>query len=511
MMTDPGSLLPVALRAVDAAAQMMRTRRPASVTEKHDRDVVSDVDIAIERHVREMLGQATPGIGFLGEEEGRTGNPAAGWVWTLDPIDGTSNFAHGIPLCAISLALLHNGDPVLAVIDAPFLGHRYHAVQGKGAYAGDRRLSVSATRRLRDAVVAVGDYATGPGADRENEGRLAVTVALAPRVHRLRMIGTAALDLAWVAEGRLDASITLGSKPWDVAAGALLAREAGASVTDAGGNPHQFESDVAIAASPDLVSQLILLVREVLFSGAGEREMPAAGRVPYAALDEVLRVSRNLIFEFDGPVCDFDRQMPAGMAERLGVLVDAEADVPVPGLATARDLRDVLALAATISADTAGKVAVELASAELAAAAVAEAVPAAHIHDAIAACRDSGRTPAIISDQPASAVHAWLDRFGLNEQIPHVVAAGGYPPGRLQASQHLIEQAVQLLGAAPGDCALITATPADVQVARDIGLHTIGYARTSADRRHLASAAPATIVPSLADLTLRLRARPLSR
>src|SRR5215467_13312654 len=194
---------------------MMRTRRPASFTEKHDRDLVSDLDIAIERQVRALLAEVTPQMGFLGEEEGRSGDPDAGWVWTLDPIDGTSNFAHGIPLCATSLALLHDGNAVLAVIDAPFLGQRYHAVQGQGAFAGDRRLAVSATRQLRDAVVAVGDYATGPGADRENEARLAVTVALAPRVHRLRMIGTAALDLAWVAEGRLDASVTLGNKPWD--------------------------------------------------------------------------------------------------------------------------------------------------------------------------------------------------------------------------------------------------------------------------------------------------------
>jgi hypothetical protein len=86
-------IYPVALRAADAAAQLMRTRRPASVTEKHDRDVVSDVDVAIEREIRALLGEATPEIGFLGEEEGRTGNSAGGWVWTLDPIDGTCHQA----------------------------------------------------------------------------------------------------------------------------------------------------------------------------------------------------------------------------------------------------------------------------------------------------------------------------------------------------------------------------------------------------------------------------------
>src|SRR6266568_904628 len=261
MTPDPGSLLSVALQAADLAADMMRTRRPASVTEKHDRDLVSDVDLAIERQVRAHLADATPGIGFLGEEEGQSGGPAGGWLWTLDPIDGTSNFAHGIPLCATSLALLHDGRPVLGVIDAPFLGQRYHAIEGHGAYVGEHRLSSSSTAHLRDAVVAVGDYATGPRADHKNEQRLALTIQLAPRVHRVRMLGTAAVDLAWVADGRLDASITLGNKPWDTAAGILLAREAGAAVTDAYGDPHDLNSAATIAAAPPLISQLIPLIQ----------------------------------------------------------------------------------------------------------------------------------------------------------------------------------------------------------------------------------------------------------
>jgi myo-inositol-1(or 4)-monophosphatase len=260
MTVGPGSLLPVAFQAADIASELIRTRRPASVTEKSDRDLVSDVDLAIERKVRAYLAEATPDTGFLGEEEGRSGNPASGWLWTLDPIDGTSNFAHGLPLCAVSLALLHDGRPVLAVIDAPLLSERYHAVEGHGAYAGTRPLTASTTTRLRDAVVAIGDYATGQEADRKNEQRLAVTIQLTPRVHRIRMLGTAALDLAWVADGRLDASVTLGNKPWDTAAGVLLAREAGATVTDSDGHPHDLNSAATIAAAPALISQLTALI-----------------------------------------------------------------------------------------------------------------------------------------------------------------------------------------------------------------------------------------------------------
>ena len=258
---DPGSLLPVAFQAVAAASEMMRTRRPASLTEKSDRDLVSDVDLAIERAMRDHLDSATPDIGILGEEEGRSGNHGGEWLWTLDPIDGTANFAHGLPMCATTLALLHRGRAVLAVIDAPFLAQRYHAIEGHGAFTGTTALAVSKTTSLHDAVVAIGDYAVGDDADRKNQLRLATTLQLAPRVHRIRMLGAAALDLAWVAEGRLDASITLANNPWDTAAGVLIAREAGAVVVDKNGTPHDVNSAAAIAAPAPLVDQLIPLIQ----------------------------------------------------------------------------------------------------------------------------------------------------------------------------------------------------------------------------------------------------------
>jgi myo-inositol-1(or 4)-monophosphatase len=280
MTPDPWSLLPVALQATATAADLIRTRRPASVTEKSDRDLVSDVDVAIERTIRAYLHDVAPDIGFLGEEEGGPSDLSSGWLWTLDPIDGTSNFAHGIPLCAVSLALLHDGRPVVGVIDAPFLGERYHAVEGHGAWAGDRRMTASTTSSLRDAIVAVGDYATGAEAARKNETRLAATIQLTSRVHRIRMLGTAALDLAWLAEGRLDASITLGSDPWDVAAGVIIAREAGATVVDADGGPHTLRSGATIAAPASLISQLIPLIQAADLSDADSQDTYAS---PHAA------------------------------------------------------------------------------------------------------------------------------------------------------------------------------------------------------------------------------------
>ncbi len=476
MTPDPASLLPVALRAAEAAAEMMRTRRPARLTEKHDRDLVSDVDIAIERQVRAMLERATPEIGFLGEEEGLTGDSHTGWLWTLDPIDGTSNFAHSIPLCATSLALLHDGRPVVAVIDAPFLGQRYHAVQGRGSYTGDQQLAASAARHLRDAIVSIGDYATGPGADRQNELRLALTVQLAPRVHRLRMIGTAALDLAWVAEGRLDASVTLGNNPWDMAAGVLIAREAGASVVDSDGSPHTISSAATIAASPGLVDQLILLVRSSDSEGAEDNGVSAGRASPYAAIDESLRSSKVLLFDFDGPICEFS---------------------------------DALAAAQTLGTDTSRKLDAEVTSIEVSAAETA--VPSAYVHEAITACRDSGRVPAIISRHSVAAVRVWLTRFGLDDQIQHVFAADAYPPGHLRSALDHIDDALRALDVAPRDAAYIAGSAPEVTTARRAGLHSIGYARTAAAGEGLSEAGAESVVLSLADLTLRLRARPLTR
>src|SRR5258708_23997924 len=143
---------------------MIRSGPPSVITAKADRDPVTDVDLAVERAVRDLLATATPGIGFLGEEEGRTpAGDGLGRMWVLDPIDGTVNYAAGSPLCAVSLALLEDGQPVLGVIDLPFLGQRYWATAGGGAYVNGEPVPAPAgPRMLGDAIVALGDFATGP-------------------------------------------------------------------------------------------------------------------------------------------------------------------------------------------------------------------------------------------------------------------------------------------------------------------------------------------------------------
>jgi myo-inositol-1(or 4)-monophosphatase len=176
---------------------------------------------------------------------------------SLDSVDGTANFVHGLPLCGVSLALVESGRPTLGVIALPYLGHRYSAIEGQGAYAGGRKLAVRNNSHLTESIVAIGDYAVGVSAIEGNKPRLRTTELLAARVLRVRMLGSAAIDLAWVASGWLDASIMLSNNPWDTAAGVVIAREAGAQVVDMDGNAHSAESKATIAASPVLLDALL--------------------------------------------------------------------------------------------------------------------------------------------------------------------------------------------------------------------------------------------------------------
>jgi myo-inositol-1(or 4)-monophosphatase len=254
------ALLSVALDAADIASDLLRTRTLGLLTAKGDRDMVTELDITIERAVRTHLQQTTPDIRILGEEEGTTGEGEL--LWALDPIDGTANLVHGIPLCGVSLGLIRRGRPVVGVIDLPFLNSRYTAVEGTGAYKGDQKLETSTTRNLQDAVVAVGDYATGEGAEIKNRLRLALHEHLAANVQRVRMLGSAAIDLAWLAEGRLDASLTMSNNPWDTAAGVIIAREAGATITDTDGTDHHLKSHATIATAPNLKADIHVLIKQ---------------------------------------------------------------------------------------------------------------------------------------------------------------------------------------------------------------------------------------------------------
>jgi myo-inositol-1(or 4)-monophosphatase len=184
-------------------------------------------------------------------------------TWAFDPIDGTVNYAAGSPLCAVSLALLEDGQPLLGVVDLPFLGERYWAAAGEGAFVNDQPIHVPDTARtMNEAIVALGDFATGLDAGEQNDLQIRLARLLAGRALRLRMLGSAAIDLAWLASGRHHASVTLCNRPWDMAAGVVIAREAGATVADLDGSAYSLESRSVIAAAGRLGPELLATVEE---------------------------------------------------------------------------------------------------------------------------------------------------------------------------------------------------------------------------------------------------------
>jgi myo-inositol-1(or 4)-monophosphatase len=235
------------------------------VSVKGPSDFVSQADMRAEQTLREELNKARPGYAFLMEESGASGSQNWSWRWVVDPLDGTSNFLHGIPHWAISIALerrLQDGTSELAagVIYAPAVDELFWAEKGAGAFVNERRLRVSARRDLSDALFATGIPFAAVSAPR----RLAFARTLSllmPKVAGIRRFGAAALDLAWVAAGRYDGYWELGLKRWDLAAGALLVREAGGFVTDPEGHDPRDTGDV-VAANPHLHPALSEAVRD---------------------------------------------------------------------------------------------------------------------------------------------------------------------------------------------------------------------------------------------------------
>lgn len=274
-MNDLSRELDLARQALDLVVPFFRQMLPGQITSKSDRDLVSETDTTIEARVRDFLTTQLPAIGFLGEEEGHQGNTDRFWV--LDPVDGTSNYLRTIPLCGISLALVEEDTPVLGIVELPFFSSRYCARQGHGATVNDQPIQVSDRTNLHEAIVSTGDYAVGTDADRKNAPRLALAAVLADRAERVRMLGSAAVDLAWVAQGRLDATIMFANKPWDTAAGALIAREAGAAVVDQDGTPHTLRSTATIATAPALLEETLQAVADAQ-AAASQINSPGQGQ-----------------------------------------------------------------------------------------------------------------------------------------------------------------------------------------------------------------------------------------
>ncbi len=241
------------------------------VSVKGPGDFVSQADMRAEASLREDLEKARPGYAFLMEESGASGSDKWAWRWVVDPLDGTTNFLHGIPHWAISIALerrLPDGGSEVAagLVYAPVANEMFWAEKGVGAYVNDKRLRVSARRELKDSVFATGiPFAITSGADRLAFAR--TLSVLMPQTAGIRRFGSAALDLAWTAAGRYDGYWEMGIKPWDIAAGMLIVREAGGYATDAEGK--EVVAPAIVAANPHLHGKLLEFVADGLAASRG--------------------------------------------------------------------------------------------------------------------------------------------------------------------------------------------------------------------------------------------------
>ncbi len=269
-MPSHSGLLTIMDRAARKAGAKLRRDfnevQHLQVSRKGPADFVSKADQAAERTLYEELGRARPDWGFLLEEGGDIPGDPAKPRFIVDPLDGTSNFLHGIPHFAISIAVeepLSSGkrEITTALVYQPLTDESFWAEKGRGAWLQDKRLRVSARRELADSLIATGIPFLGHG-DFAQWSR--IFGAVAPEVAGIRRFGAAALDLAWVAAGRYDGFWEADLQPWDVAAGILLVREGGGFVTDFRGGDRMIERSEILAGNDAIHSKLHKLIAGAL-------------------------------------------------------------------------------------------------------------------------------------------------------------------------------------------------------------------------------------------------------
>ena len=259
---DLDALVTEASVILDAAAEPFIAGHGAeSAVSKRGDDFATNVDLEIERQVVDALVKTT-GIDVHGEEFGGAEIDSP-WVWILDPIDGTFNYAAGSPMAAILLGLLHDGDPVAGLTWLPFTGERYVAVSGGPLMKNGVPQAPLAKVELTDSVIGIGTFNADSRGRFPGRYRLAVLEELSRVSSRLRMHGATGIDLAYVADGILGGAISFGHHVWDHAAGVALVRAAGGVVTSLAGDEWTPDSRSALAAAPGVHAQILEILHEV--------------------------------------------------------------------------------------------------------------------------------------------------------------------------------------------------------------------------------------------------------
>jgi len=303
---NPSNLHPmvnVAVKAARAAGAIINRAaldvESVRVSLKQANDFVTEVDQAAEQMIIETLLGAYPGHAIWAEESGREhGAKDSEYVWIIDPLDGTTNFIHGLPIYCVSIALAVRGKVEQAVIYDPSRNDLFTATKGRGAYMNNRRLRVAKRTRLQECLIATGfPYRV----DDDINHFLRMMGDIMQRTAGLRRPGAAALDLAYVAAGFTDGFFELGLQPWDVAAGSLMITEAGGLVGNLSGDADFLEQRECLAANPRIYGQMVgVLGKYSKFASAGEKAGVRAA---------VAELARGKV-AIDPPVADVDADVP---------------------------------------------------------------------------------------------------------------------------------------------------------------------------------------------------------
>jgi myo-inositol-1(or 4)-monophosphatase len=262
MNGEMNELLGVAREAADAAGKIIRASwdRPKTIDYKGAIDLVTSVDRESERTIVEIIKRNFPNHSILAEEETNVEGTQNGYRWIVDPLDGTTNFAHGYPQLCVSIALECAGEVILGLVDDPIRRERFSAIRQHGATLNGKAIRTSTVNELDKSLLATGF----PYDHREHaDFYLSYFKAFMTRCQGIRRGGSAALDLCYVACGRLDGFWELKLKPWDTAAGALIVAEAGGKLSDFAGNPFSIWGNETLAANSSIHDEMVRTARAV--------------------------------------------------------------------------------------------------------------------------------------------------------------------------------------------------------------------------------------------------------
>jgi len=260
-ISDLDGALRVASEAAREAGALLleQFRRPQRVAYKGEVDLVTEADVRSERLIVSRLAAAFPDHAIVGEELGQHESAQARYCWYVDPLDGTTNFAHGFPVFAVSIGLVEDNEPLVGVVFNPILDELFTAVRGRGAWLNAAPIRVSETPRLAEALLGTGF----PTRKRTASPNIRYYWEFTLRSHGVRRAGAAALDLCSVACGRFDGFWEFGLRPWDTAAGVLLVREAGGRVTDFEERPYHLGDPVLVASNGKIHEEMCRVGRMV--------------------------------------------------------------------------------------------------------------------------------------------------------------------------------------------------------------------------------------------------------